>query len=115
MAKKIQKSHTGAKVALGLAAIAAGAAGAYFLYGTKEGAKMKKQIKGWTVKMKGEVLHKMEGMKDVSEAGYHNLIDEVQKKYRGAKNIDVSELDKLVAELKSHWKNIKKEFGKGSK
>ena len=105
----------GGKMVLGLAAIAAGAAGAYFLYGTKEGAKMKKQIKGWTVKMKGEVIHKMESMKDVSEGNYHKLIDEVQKKYRGAKNIDPSELDKLIAELKSHWKNIKKEFEAGQK
>jgi hypothetical protein len=114
MAKKT-KSHVSGKVVLGLAAIAAGAAGAYFLYGTKDGAKMKKQIKGWTVKMKGEVIHKMESMKDVSEENYHMLIDEVQKKYRGAKSIDASELDSLVAELKTHWKNIKKEFEKGQK
>ncbi|MFZ2038402.1 MAG: hypothetical protein WAV11_00470 [Minisyncoccia bacterium] len=114
MAKKV-KSHVGGKVALGLAVLAAGAAGAYFLYGTKEGAKMKKQIKGWTVKMKGEILHKMESMKDVSEVNYHKLIDEAQKKYRGVKSIDPRELDKLVAELKSHWKNIKKEFEAGQR
>ncbi|MEI8339458.1 MAG: hypothetical protein WCF94_02220 [bacterium] len=112
MAKK--NSNSG-KVVLGLAAVAAAAAGAYFLYGTKEGAKVKKQIKGWTLKAKGEVMEKIEKMKEVTEGGYHAAIDAVAKKYAGAKNIDPEELQKVVADMKSHWKNVQKQFKQGQK
>ena len=56
----------GKKTKLGAGLIAAAAAGAYFLLGTKEGQKKQKQIKGWMVKAKGEVMDKMEDMKEVS-------------------------------------------------
>ncbi|MEI6420345.1 MAG: hypothetical protein WCO30_01805 [bacterium] len=113
MTKK--NSNVGGKVVLGLAALAAGAAGAYFLYGTKEGAKAKKNVKAWTLKLKGDVIDKMEKMKDVTEGGYNEVIDLVHKKYAGVKNIDPEELNKVVGEMKKHWKNIKKEFKDGQK
>lgn len=110
-----KKTSSSGKAVLGLAALAAGAAGAYFIYGTKEGTKMKKNIKGWTLKLKGDILDKMEQMKDVSEGGYHEVIDSVHKKYAGIKNIDPNELNKVVGEMKKHWKNIKKDFESGMK
>jgi hypothetical protein len=62
-----QKKENGVAVAMGLGALAALSAGAYFLYGTKEGAKKRVKIKGWMLKAKGEVLEKMEALKDVNE------------------------------------------------
>lgn len=95
---------------VGLAALVTATAGAYFLYGTKKGAKTRKQIKGWMLKAKGEVLEKMEDMKDMSAEAYEKVIDEVQAKYKAVKNIDKKDLEAFGKELKSHWKDIKKEI-----
>ena len=62
------------KTGVGLAALAA--AGTYFLYG-KKGAKNRKMIEGWTLKMKGEVLEKMETIKELNEDKYYKLVDTV--------------------------------------
>ena len=113
-----QKSSMGEKMVVagaGLATIAAAAAGAFFLYGTKEGAKHRKQIRGWALKMKGEVVEKMEQMKDVSEQKYGELVDGVAKRYQGVKSIDQSELVAMVGELKGHWRNIKRQIEGGGK
>ena len=110
-AKCNSKGH---KVAygVGLAALAAATAGAYFLYGTKQGVKTRKQIKGWMLKAKGEILEKMENMQDISEEAYDKVIDEVQAKYKAVKNIDKKDLEDFGKELKAHWKDIKKEVDK---
>ncbi len=98
----------GGAILAGMAALAAAAAGTYFLYGTKEGAKRRKQIKGWTLKMKGEVLERLENLQDVSKDTYEEVVDKVASGYKGLKNIDAEELGALVADLKSHWNNIHK-------
>jgi hypothetical protein len=105
------QSHTGRKVAagVGLAALAAAAAGAVFLYGTDAGKKRRKDIKSWSLRMRADVMDKMEKMKDWSEEAYHEAVSAVEKKYKQMKNIDTGELAALVASLRSHWKNIKRE------
>ena len=110
-------NDNGKKIAwgVGVATLAAAAAGTYFLYGTKKGAKARKQIKSWMLKAKGEVLEKMENMQDISEDVYKKVIDEVGAKYRAVKNIDSKDLDAFAKELKSHWKDIKKEIEKKTK
>ena len=113
-----QKSSMGEKMAVagaGLATIAAAAAGAFFLYGSKEGAKHRKQIRGWALKMKGEVVEKMEQMKEVSEEKYRDVVDATTKRYQGLKNIDQSELMAMANELKGHWRNIKRQIDGGGK
>jgi hypothetical protein len=107
--KKTNKDESnGVSKLLGLGAVVASLAGAYFLYGTKEGAKSKKKIKGWMLKAKGEALEKLENMKNVSEEGYNLVLEQVMKKYSSLKNVDKKELESLVSDLKKHWKNIKK-------
>ncbi len=97
------------KIVAGLATLAAAAAGAYFLYG-KDGAKNRKAVKGWMLKMKGEILEKMEGLKDVSEETYYNVIDEVKDKYQKISSIAKEDLENVTDELRGHWKDIKKEI-----
>ena len=89
------------------AALAAAAAGAYFLYG-KDGAKNRKKIKSWMLKAKGEVLEKMEKLKEVNEEKYNEIVDAVAKKYLAVKEMDAKELALMVKELKSYWKEIHK-------
>lgn len=98
-------------IGLGITAIAATAAGAYYLYGSMKGPARRKALKGWTLRMKGEVMDEMEKMKDLSEEAYHSVIDKVSKKYKAMKNIDPAELSATVKRLKGHWKDIKKEVG----
>jgi hypothetical protein len=116
MVKKQTNEHgNGAVVAGILGVAAAAAAGAYFLYGTKDGKKMKKQIRGWALKAKGEVLEKVEKLKEVNEEAYHQVIDAVLKRYKTIKGIDTVELAAIASELKGHWANIRKELDAGAK
>ncbi|MCX6703197.1 MAG: hypothetical protein NTV02_00700 [Candidatus Zambryskibacteria bacterium] len=114
MAAKKENNNVVA-TAVGLGALAALSAGAYFLYGTKEGAKKRVKIKGWMLKAKGEVLEKMEALKDVNEEAYNKVVSTVMNKYEGLKNIDQSEVASLVTDLKKHWKNIKKHVDEATK
>lgn len=107
-----KKTATGTKVAIGLgigAAVAAGIAGAYFLYG-KDGAKNRKKVKAWMLKAKGEALEKIEKLKDFSEDNYHAIVATVGEKYGKMKDVTPEEMDQFVKELKGHWKNIKSEM-----
>lgn len=99
----------------GLAALAAAAAGAFFLYGTEAGKKKRKQIKSWSLKAKADVLERMEKLKDINEEVYHRIVDEVAEKYKTLKEIDPQELGALVSELRGHWRNIKRNIAGGGK
>lgn len=110
MAKKKASKVSGAKMAAGAGLVAAAAAGAFFLFGTKEGKKTTKKMKGWMVKAKGEVMDKLEDMQDVSEQNYYDVVDKVTKKYSKLKKVQGPEVEALVKDLKKHWKNIKKEL-----
>lgn len=106
MAKK--KSHTGRNVTLGIGAglAVAGAAGAAWLYGTKEGQKTKKKLESWMLKAKGEVMEKLEKMDDVTEDAYHKAVSQVMKKYKKAKAVSTPKVVKLEKDLKRHWKAL---------
>lgn len=109
MVKKVEEKGMGAKAIIGIGAgIAAATAAAYVLFGP-EGKKNRKLIKGWSVKMKGEIIEKFENAKELTEPVYHEIIDNVQAKYAKLKNVDQDDLNKVVAEIKKHWKAIKKE------
>jgi len=92
---------------IGLAAVAA--AGAYFLYGEK-GAKNRAMISGWTLKMKGEVLEKIESMKTIDRETYLRLVDKVAERYTRLDTISAAELQHLTVELKNAWAHINKEL-----
>lgn len=106
MAKKNQNDgHPG----LGLALAAAAAAGVYFLYGSKDATKNRKVVKGWALRAKGEVLEKMEQVKgELTEENYHKIVDTVMQKYKKVKSDHGDDIEALVKDMKSHWKNIKK-------
>ena len=90
------------------AALAATAAGVYFLYG-KNGTKNRKKIKSWMLKAKGEVMESIEGLKDVSEETYHTILKNVESKYKAMKDVEPEELVGLMNELKGYWKLIKRD------
>lgn len=104
MAKKTEDNGAMTKVIVG-ATLAGLAAGAYFFLGPK-GKKHQKQAKSWAIKMKGEVVEKLEKAKDVSEASYHDIIDKVTAKYNTGKFAAEEEVQELAADLKKHWKTL---------
>jgi hypothetical protein len=114
---KVSTSSTANKVemAVGIGALAALAAGAYFLYGTKDGAKKRVKIKGWMLKAKGEVMEKLENLKNIDEASYNAIVNTVMKKYENMKDVQKPEVVALFMDIKKHWKNIKKHLGETKK
>jgi len=97
------------KKVIGIAAVGAGiaaaSAAAYVLFGP-DAKKNKKAIKGWAVKMKGEIIERLENAKELTEPVYNKVIDEVSKKYAKAKKVDAKEIEAIVKDIKKHWKAI---------
>lgn len=92
---------------IGLAALAA--AGTYFLYG-KRGAKNREAIAGWALQLKGEVLEKMEKLKDLNRESYDKLVDDTAKRFGRVKKVSAAELRIITADIKSAWSHIGKEL-----
>lgn len=93
-------------IAAGVAAITAAG---YFLFGP-QGKNNRKVIKGWTVKMKGEVLEKIEKLKHITPEVYDSIIDDVATKYSKLKHIAPEELEMVKANLKRYWKIIARDI-----
>ena len=111
MAKKKKDELTSVEkleIGVGLTAAAVAAAGAYFLYGSKNAAKNRKTVKSWALKAKAEVLEKMEEAKDMTEEEYHEVINAVAGTYEGLKNATKGDIKDFKAEMKEHWKAIEK-------
>lgn len=96
------KNNTGKVIAIG-ASIAAVVAAGYFFFGP-DGKKHQKKLKGWMIKMKGEIIEKIESMQDITKEAYDTVVDTVSSAY--VKVGGKEEVAKLAKELKSHWKAI---------
>lgn len=104
MQKKKNNSNTVKLAALG-ASLAGLAATAYFFLGPK-GKKHQKHAKAWAIKMKGDVIEKLEMARDVTEPVYHEIIDSVSKDYEKGMKAGKLEIEALATDLKKHWKTI---------
>jgi hypothetical protein len=111
MAKKTSSAAGKIAGGLGLAALAAGAAAAYYFTG-KGGKQNRKKVSAWTHKAKTDMVSEMKKMKTVSKAAYEKAAKEVLAKYKQAKNIDPKEFAALGHELKGHWNSISKKVSK---
>lgn len=97
-------------ISAGLIALAATAAGTYYLYGSKKGAHHRKVIKSWMLKMKADVMDEIEQLKGLNEDLYRSAVDKVAKKYKTIKSIDSAEVVALAERMQKHWKDIKKDL-----
>lgn len=111
MAQKITKTKKNGSNAVGLAVLGASLAGlattAYFFLGPK-GQKNQKHAKAWAIKMKEDVVEKLEKAKEISEPVYNEIIDSVAKEYEKNKKAGHGEIGSIVEDLKKHWKTISK-------
>lgn len=104
MTKK--KTNSGAvKLAVLGASLAGLAAGAYFFLGPK-GKKHQKNLKAWAIKMKGDVVEKLEAAREITEPIYHEIIDSVSSDYTKGMRAGKAEIEALATDLKKHWKTI---------
>ncbi|MEX0931808.1 MAG: hypothetical protein WDZ88_03610 [Candidatus Paceibacterota bacterium] len=110
--KKKQNNHT---LGFSLLAVTAGALGAYFLYGTEQGKQKRKAVRGWALKAKGDVLDRVEKMKDISKDKYDAIVSSVIAKYEKMPDIDKSEIQGLASDLKSAWSRIEKGLKQATK
>lgn len=95
-------------VGAGVAALAAAAAGVYFMTG--KNAKNRKKVKSWVGKMQKEVIQNLESAQKSGKQAYHQTVDMVTKNYSKMKNVSAEELAMAAAELKSSWDSIKSEM-----
>jgi gas vesicle protein len=92
---------------LGVAALAA--IGAYFLTG-KNGEKNRDAIRGWMLRMKGEVLEKVEDLKTLKKEDYYRIVDEAAARYDRLERVSSEELKRLTEDMKGAWEHISKEL-----
>ena len=104
--KTEESSNTLKYTAIGVT-LASLAAGAYFFFGSK-GKKHQKHAKAWVVKMKGDIIEKLESTKEVTEPIYHAIIDTVATNYRKKIKESQEDIDEIVNDLKKQWKNLDK-------
>ncbi|MEK7575208.1 MAG: hypothetical protein AAB511_03190 [Patescibacteria group bacterium] len=104
MAKKKTSSNVAKVTAIG-ASLAGLAATAYFFLGPK-GKKNQKHAKAWAIKMKGDVVEKLEKAREVSEPVYHEIVNSVASEYVKGLKSGKNEIEALAQDLKKHWKTI---------
>lgn len=98
------KKKSSGKVIVGASAVALAAA-SYYFFGPK-GKKHRHELSSWAIKMKGDVVEKLENAKDVSKDAYDMIVDAAATKYAAMKNVSKEELAATVKNLKAQWKNI---------
>ncbi len=112
MAQKKSKNEmsTGQKVGIGfgLTAAAVTAAGAYFLYGSKQATQNRKKVKGWMLKAKGEVLEALEKAEAITEEEYRTLVEAASGAYSTVKNATAGEVKDFKKEMNDHWAKLEK-------
>jgi len=106
MQKKTNKSNTVKYAVIGTS-LAGLAATAYFFFGPK-GKKHRQHAASWAIKMKGEVVEKLEKAREITEPIYREIIDTVAKEYKKGKKASQPEIEALARDLKKHWKSMSK-------
>ena len=106
MQKGIDKSNA-VKLAVVGASLAGLAATAYFFFGPK-GKKHRTHAKAWAIKMKGDVIEKLEAAREITEPVYLEIIDTVAREYKKGKKASQPEIAALAKDLRTHWKAMSK-------
>ena len=95
-------------IGVGLTTAAVAAAGAYFLYGSKEAPKNRAKVKSWALKAKGEVLEVLEKADKITEDEFKALVDGVTLTYGKAQQLSKKELGDFKKEMIENWSGLVK-------
>lgn len=83
----------------------AGLAAAYYFLSPK-GKRHLENTKSWVIKMKGDVVEKLEQAREISEDVYNRIIDSVATKYEKNLKSNPEEIRAVAQDLKAHWDAI---------
>ena len=109
MAKKKTKNVSQAQklgIGVGLTAAAVTAAGAYFLYGSKDAPENRKKVKSGILRAKAEVLEALENAQEITEKEFHDLVDGVVDTYSKVKSLSKGDLKDFKAEMVENWEEL---------
>lgn len=90
-------------IGVGLTTAAVAAAGAYFLYGSKDAASTRKNVKSGILRAKAEVLEALEDAQEITEKDFHELVDGVVKTYSTVKSLSNKDLKEFKTEMVDNW------------
>lgn len=96
--------------AAGVAATGAALAGAYYLYGSENATKHRRDLKAWSNKAEREIVREAKKFKakTLTDANINAIIGTVAKQYESTKNLDASDVRDFVATMKTRWQDAKK-------
>src|SRR3989338_8405394 len=101
----------GAKTKLGMVAgLAAAAAGAYYLYYSKNAKKNRAKVAGWMEHAEKEIVAEARKLKKISETSYKTIVRTVAEKYKKLKKLEEAEVEDFVGALQSAWTQIKQDI-----
>lgn len=105
--------QTTKRVAIGgatLMATVAAAAGAYYLYGSKNAAQNRRTVASWMQKAEREIVREAKKLKNAaySDATIKGIITEVAKRYTATKDIAPEDVQRFVSAVYARWKETGK-------
>lgn len=109
MAKKMTKK-TKISIGAGVAAVALGAAGAYFI-ASKSAKGHRAKAKKLFDRAKVDVIREAKKLKKMSQADYERVVGGVMKGYAALKEERPEEMMHVANELKAGWKHLQKGAG----
>ncbi|MFT5036927.1 MAG: D-hexose-6-phosphate mutarotase [Candidatus Azotimanducaceae bacterium] len=99
-------------IGVGLTAAAVTAAGAYFLYGSKQAPKNRKVVKSWALKAKAEVLETLEKAEHITEDEFNALVSGALSTYGKVQSLSKKDVSDFKDEMAGNWKGIVKSVTK---
>ena len=103
------KKGSSKKIGLGASIVALTATAIIYLLVGPQGKKNRKILKSWVIKMKGDIVEKLENAKEITQPIFNKIVDEVARKYEKVKNISPTDLTEAVKQIKAQWKSLTKE------
>lgn len=103
----MKKQNKRIAVAAAATAAAAGiAAGAYYLYGSKNAKEHRQALKKWAGAAKREVEREVKKLKDatLNEKNYKAIVKTVSTRYKELKKLDPKEVAAFVTAVGADWK-----------
>lgn len=93
-------------IGVGLTAAAVAAAGAYFLYGSKDAPENRKKVKSGILKAKAEVLEALENAKEITEDEFTSVVNAVADTYANVQSLSKKDIADFKKEMKENWQDL---------
>lgn len=109
MAKKKKVEISDAQklgIGVGLTTAAVAAAGAYFLYGSKDAPDNRKKVKSGILRAKAEVLETLEDAQEITETEFHDLVNGVVATYSKVQSLSKKDLSEFKKEMIDNWEDL---------